>query len=180
MQVKGNQKLLLADCEHVHQHLSPKYKTVSYDKGHGRAEQRKGMAYLLNAACLNSRWSASGVHTLVVVERERTVSKTNKISTETSYWISNMPLNEANFIELFTAVRQHWSIEVHHNYRDKQLGEDNLVSRNENQCRFMSTCITLAMNLLKNQKTKNMTVLRETLSQQTEQVYQLFEDIKLL
>lgn len=54
-------------------------------------------------------------------------------SVEKSYWLSNMALDEHTFEELFTAVRGHWRVEVHHHCRDKQMGEDALITRNENE-----------------------------------------------
>ena len=94
------------------------------------------------------------LQTLIVVERERKNTKTQQKSKEKSYWISNLPINEINFLELFVAIREHWNIEVHHNTRDKEMGEDNLITRNENQSRFISVCITLAINLLGEQNPK--------------------------
>ena len=126
------------------------------------------------------RWAESGVKTLIVIERERKCTKTQKKSKEKSYWISNLPINTTNFLELVIAIREHWTVEVHNNIRDKQIGEDNLITRNENQSRFISTCITLAINLLENQKVENLTILREELAYKYKHVYQLFEHKRFL
>jgi predicted transposase YbfD/YdcC len=180
LQVKANQKLLLEDCKHIDDHLTTPHTKKTYEKAHGREEIRIGFGYTLNEESLPPRWAESGVKTLIVVERERKCTKTQKKSKEKSYWISNLPINPTNFLELFTAVREHWTVEVHNNTRDKQMGEDNLITRNENQSRFISTCITLAINLLENQNVENMTILREELAYKYKHVYELFEHKRVL
>ncbi|WP_338791795.1 ISAs1 family transposase [Bernardetia sp. MNP-M8] len=180
MQVKANQKLLLEDCKHIDDNLTTSYKKEAYQKAHGREEIRIGFGYEMNTESLPKRWKETKVKTLIVVERERKITKTQKKSKEKSYWVTNLPLNQINFLELFMAIREHWTIEVHHNTRDKQMGEDNLITRNENQSRFIAVCITLATNLLEVQKVENLTVLREELAYKERNVYHLFEHKRFL
>lgn len=174
VQVKSNQKYLLEDCMHTAEHLPALYACKEVEKGHGRLEVRAGRAYPLNSESLETRWAGSGIQTLIVMERERTQLKTGKSSRETSYWVSNKALDTYSFEELFSAVRGHWQVEVHHFYRDTQMGEDALITRNENESRFIATCITMAINMLHHQKPKNMTQLREQYAYRDKNVYELF------
>lgn len=180
LQVKANQKLLLEECKHIDTHLTALYKKKTQEKAHGREEIRVGFGYTLNVESLPQRWATSRVKTLIVVERERKRTKTQRKSKEKSYWISNLPINATNFLELFIATREHWTVEVHNNTRDKQMGEDNLITRNQKQSRFISTCITLAINLLENQNSENMTILREELAYKYKHVYELFQHKRFL
>lgn len=175
MQLKQNQKHLFEDCRHIERYLPEKFTCRSDEKGHGRQETRIGRAYLADTASFAERWAKSGIQSLLVLDRSRTQSKTGKTSREKSYWISNLPLSEANFSDLFAAVRRHWQIEVHHYLRDRQIGEDAMICRNENESRFLATCITLTINLLNRQKPENRSVLRELLAQRRTDVFSLFD-----
>lgn len=137
-------------------------------------EIRAGFGYVVNKESLEARWRDSGLQTLIVLDRKRTNHKTGKSSEEKSYWVSNMPLDDCIFEELFTAVRQHWEVEVHHHCRDKQMGEDALIMRNEDESRFMATCITFVINMLDNQNPTNTSQLREQYAQHKKNVYELF------
>jgi predicted transposase YbfD/YdcC len=180
VQVKSNQKHLLEDCMHTAAHLQASYACREVEKGHGPWEVRVGQAYPLNSESLQSRWVGSGIQTLIVIERTRTQVKIGKSSKEISYWISNKPLDADSFQELFRAVRGHWQVEVHHLYRDKQIGEDALITRNQNESRFMATCITMVINMLHHQKPKNMTQLREQYAYRNKNVYELFNKVTFL
>ena len=173
-QLKNNQKFLLEECKHIAQHLPARHICRTDEKGHGRMETRIGRGYVLDAASLDPRWAASGMQTLVVLERERCQIKTGKCSREKSYWVTNKELSEANFEELFQAVRGHWQVEVHHNYRDKQLKEDAMICRNKNESRFIASCITLTINMLIKQGYENMSILREELARHKKDLLPLF------
>ena len=82
-QVKENQKILLEDCKHIHNHLTEKQYINKNEKGHGRIETRQGYLYLLNVECLVPRWKNSDIQTLLVVERTRFITKTK---TETNFF----------------------------------------------------------------------------------------------
>ncbi|WP_375562298.1 ISAs1 family transposase [Bernardetia sp. OM2101] len=180
MQVKANQKLLLEECKHIDDNLTTPYEKTTWEKAHGREEIRTGFGYSLNVETLPKRWNKTEVKTLIVVERDRKNTKTQKKSKEKSYWVTNLTLNQINFLELFMAIREHWIIEVHHNTRDTQMGEDNLITRNENQSRFIAVCITMATNLLEAQKPENLTALREDLAHKYKNVYESFEHKRFL
>lgn len=79
------------------------------------------------------------------------------MSQETCYYVSNArPVNQAEADELFDAVRRHWRLEVTHHYRDVTLAEDGLRTKIQAVSRMMSSLRTLAVNLLKRLRPKNM------------------------
>ncbi len=164
VQVKGNQKKLLEECEHTHKNLVAKHELSSIDKGHGRLEKRKGFLYNFNVECLDDRWEKSGIQTLIVVNRERTILKTDKKSDEIVYFISNLNLSQTTGKELFNAVRNHWKVEADHYVRDVTLGEDKIQCLKENIPRVMAVAIGTVLNLFRRKNTKNnITELREDL-----------------
>jgi len=164
-QVKENQKNLLEDCKHTHQHLIEKQQINESEKGHGRIETRQGFLYLLNVECLVSRWKDSDIQTLLVVERTRFITKTKTETNETAYFVSNKKLTKVSGLELFNAARQHWRIETDNNIRDVNFGEDEIRSFNKNTSRMMAVSISFALNLLRRINSKNnIRILREDLS----------------
>lgn len=173
-QVKGNQAVLLEDCRLIHQHLPAKYWAENTEKGHGRVETRRARGYGLDKSSLAKRWKDAGIASLLVVERKRYNTKTQKQSCETAYWVSNQTLDDQKFIELFQAARRHWAVEVHHHIRDVQMGEDQMVIRNAKQARVIAGFITTAANMLAGQN-QNLSELRESLTRNHASVDPLFK-----
>ena len=60
---------------------------------------------------------------MIVVERGRYNLKTKHETTQKSYWIYNQVLDDERFNEMTKSIRNHWEVEVHHQIRDKQMGE---------------------------------------------------------
>jgi len=147
-QVKGNQEVLLEDCALIHKHLPAACCGQKSEKAHGRVETRRAWGYGLDKASLEMRWKDAGIASLVVVERERYNTKTQKQSCETAYWVSNQALDGQKFAELLEATRRHWAVEVHHHIRDVQMGEDKIVTRNAKEARVIAGFITTAINVL--------------------------------
>ena len=173
-QVKGNQAVLLEDCALIHQHLPADYCGQQCEKGHGRVETRRSWGYGLPASGLEERWIQTGISSLLVVERSRYNTKTQKKSVETAYWVSNQPFDKERFAELFQAARGHWAIEMHHRIRDVHMGEDQLGVRNPKEARVVAGFITTAVNLLARQG-GNMSELREKLTRNYALVDPLFK-----
>ena len=173
-QVKNNQAVLLEDCELIHQHLPSAYGDQQCEKGHGRVETRRSWGYGLPVAGLEERWVQTGISSLLVVERSRYNTRTQKQSVETAYWVSNQPLDKEGFADLCQAARGHWAIEMHHRIRDVQMGEDQMVVRNPKEARVVAGFITTAVNLLANQG-GNMSEVREKLTRNYALVDPLFK-----
>jgi len=129
--LKENQKELLADMKwHIknHQPLAT-YSTV--DKGHGRLEQRHYYHFDVSKEYFDKRWKTTNFRSLFKVIRHRTILKTDDHSEETAYYISNGNLSSKteNAVEYFSAIRNHWSVEVNNHIRDVSLSEDNLRTK---------------------------------------------------
>jgi len=171
-QVKENQKILLEDCKHIHNHLKEKQYINESEKGHGRIETRQGFLYLLNVECLAPRWKNSDIQTLLVVQRNRFIAKTKIETTETAYFVSNKKLTKESGLELFNAARQHWRIEADNNIRDVNFGEDEIRSFNKNTSRVMAVSLSIVLNLLRRINNKNnIRILRENLNADRNLIY---------
>jgi predicted transposase YbfD/YdcC len=179
IQVKANQHLLLEDCQHLHQYLpGKKHKTI--EKGHGRIEIRESYCYDLQIDTLNERWCNTGISTLVVTERTVIQLKTNKVSKETSYWVANEKRTAENEKELIQAVRLHWSVEVENSIRDKQMGEDNLITRDANESNLLAVFITYNINILQQITNRNYSQLRQRLSKNKNYIIDVFNQLNFL
>ncbi len=164
-QVKENQKYLLEEVKHIHSNLPGKIQFQTTEKGHGRIENRQGFLYPLNVECLSTRWKNTDIQTLLVVDRQRFIPKTQKETNETAYFISNKRVDGKSGLELFNAAREHWSIESDNHIRDVNIGEDDIISFDKNTSRMMAVSISLALNLLRKINSKNnLKALREDIS----------------
>lgn len=152
--LKGNQKTLFADMEKCIIDLKPINEEVTIEKGHGRLEKREYFHYDIGRECFAERWTTSNFQSLFKVKRHRLELKTGKESVEIHYYISNGKYTEKE--DYFTAIRQHWSIEVNNHIRDVTLKEDQLKTKEQAITKFFAGCRTLVIKLLKMTKAKNM------------------------
>lgn len=130
-------------------------------KQHGRLEQRTYRCFSLKPSALAPRWQDAGVATLIRVERYR--QQAGVVSQGVSYFVSNRcPGSQSGADELFTAIRQHWGIEVMHHKRDVTLCEDSLRTGFAKVSRLLGSLRTLVVNLLEGLKVKNMAAQLET------------------
>lgn len=135
--LKKNQKVLLAEMIEqigIKEAIST---SKSEEKGHGRLEKRQYWSYDIEDEVFDERWSNCDFRTLIKVERIVTDMKTQETYQEIAYYISNQKClvkNEKNgiedkSIELFGAVRGHWSVETSNHVRDVTFKEDNLRTK---------------------------------------------------
>ena len=95
--------------------------------------------------------------TCIEVTRSRKGLDGSPRSQETCYYVSNArPANQAEAEELFDAIRRHWLLEVTQHYRDVTLAEDGMKTKSQPVSRLVSGLRTVAVNLLKRLKPKNM------------------------
>ena len=90
-----------------------------------------------------------------------------KVSSETSYYVSNQKVDKAQHSEqssLFNAIRRHWGVESDNWIRDVTLGEDQVKTKHANQAHVMACLRTLAMRLLRKTGSKNFQATIETFS----------------
>lgn len=173
-QLKGNQKRALKVCKDLEQSGTVLYKDDQIEEGHGRIEERQYFGYKLDVSTLNSSWKETGCCTLITVNRRRYNTKMKKESVEKSYWIYNQCLDNQSFNEVKQSVRNHWSVEVHHQIRDVQMGEDKMRISNKEEAVVVASFVTLAINLLE-KKGENISILREKLTKNWKLIPQIFK-----
>lgn len=137
-------------------------------------EERLYGGYNLKITTLNARWQQTGCCSMMVINRGRYNIKTKKESCEESYWISNQPIDSKSFMELTIAIRNHWSVEVHHQIRDVQMGEDKMKISSKNEALVVASFITVATNLLENYG-GSIPVLREKLAKNRSLIPAIFK-----
>jgi predicted transposase YbfD/YdcC len=151
IQVKQNQPILFKQCQDLAATARPRIGHTESEKGHGRLTTRQGQCFAMAGVPLATRWRASGLHTLVVMQRETTTLTTQKTTSETAYYISNQELSghlQAQAQELTGAIRQHWHVESDNWIRDVTFDEDHVKTKAANQAQVMSCLRSLALHLL--------------------------------
>lgn len=124
VQVKGNQKILLQDCQKMCVTRNPDDSyTEPISKARGRIEQRKAEIYL-SPTFTNKDWDLAKV--VVKISRHilvfNTKTKSWKERNETAYYISTIALSAQIFNK---AIREHWLTENSNHYvRDVAMLED--------------------------------------------------------
>ena len=151
LQVKNNQGKLNQEIKayyhKVHRdnpsQIEPNcFQTV--DSAHGRIEQRT-YTQLPVTEWLEQRHGWANFNSIVEVVRERHVG--DKHTTETSYYISSLPINPA---QVAKSIRQHWGIENSaHWVLDMTFKEDDSRIRRGDAPENMATFRRFALNLAK-------------------------------
>ena len=183
IQVKKNQPILLAQCQHVAATAVPLGSPTECDKGHGRLTTREGQCFGMKGLNLAARWSDSGVHTLVVMKRQTLTLATQKTTCETAYYISNQELAsdpQGQAMELTGAVREHWHVESDNWIRDVTLDEDHVKTKSPNQGQVMGCLRSLAMRLLRRFKVTNFQEALEDFSDCPSRFEALLRRVKFL
>lgn len=137
--------------------LQPVNEDVRVDKGHGRLEKRSYFHYQIGTPSehnYDERWSASNFQSLFKVERHRLNLQTGEASLKVDYYISNGKYSKNE--DYFSAIRQHWSVEVNNHVRDVTLKEDKLRTKKNEISKLLASCRTLVIKLLQKTKAKNM------------------------
>jgi predicted transposase YbfD/YdcC len=120
--VKKNQPLLYARLTALPWRHVPTGAT-SRDTGHGRTETRTlKTAHVADLGLPHA-------HQAVKITRWRQDSRTQKISRETVYAVTNLTTTQASPDDLARLVREHWTIEANHHIRDITFTEDHATSR---------------------------------------------------
>lgn len=123
VQVKGNQKTLLNDCQRISETTSPdEVYQEAVTKIRNRIERRTVEIFIAPTLTDSQSWDL--VNVVVKVQRYRqlfdTKTKLWKNSDETSFYISTIILSAQEFCH---AIRNHWGIENRNHYvRDVTLG----------------------------------------------------------
>ena len=158
--VKDNQPSLRAaveaaftTCEIANEQLPASANFESLDRAHGRVERRAVRALDIIDR-LGERQDWTGLQSIVMVNSERTVRGTT--SQEARYYISSLPPDAA---ELAAAIRGHWGIENQQHWTlDMTFHEDRSRSRKGNAPDNFALLRRIALNLLKGEKTKKLSL----------------------
>lgn len=148
VQVKTNQPRLVKVLESVLITHSPLHTITTREKSHGRLEVRTATFFSLENVMFDDKWQNCGFKTLIYMERERVELKTGEYSEGQYYYLSNQE-SDGREQELFTAIREHWKVEVNNHIRDVTLKEDDAKTKNKNQGQIYSLLRTVALNIIK-------------------------------
>lgn len=161
MQVKGNQKKLLAKCMHLADVSRPVSNTTQVGKRErNRIERRTVCVFHKNTYDLGDVWNDS-IQAMIRVEREtrtfNTITKQFENSEEIAFYISTTRIFSAE--EFGTIIRSHWGIENSNHYvRDVSLKED--FSRIRKNPENIATLRSFALNIM---RANNETNISQTL-----------------
>jgi predicted transposase YbfD/YdcC len=157
VQVKGNQKTLLNDCQTIAATTPPdEVYQEPLSKTRNRIESRRVEIFISPALTDKEHWAL--VQVVVKVQRFRQLldAKTNtwKNSDETSFYISTIILSAQEFCQ---AIRNHWSIENRNHYvRDVSMGEDK--SRIRTNPHIFAKLRSFALNILRKNNVENVSL----------------------
>lgn len=153
--VKGNQGTLENGIKDSVRFLEAVDRHEETDFGHGRIEQRNCSVYTDLSLIENaSKWK--GLKTLAKIDAQRTMKATGKEESETRLYISSLPPNAMTIAQ---GTRSHWGIENSlHWVLDVSFGEDKSMKHNQNAIENFSIINRIALNLVKNEKSKKRSV----------------------
>lgn len=155
LSVKGNQKELLEQVESRFVNQKPADTNEIIEKGHGRIETRK-CEIITDLRFVDCRENWKSLNTIIKITATRDTGK--KQETETRYYISSA-MDDAR---TFNAnIRKHWGVEnkVHWTL-DVVFDEDRQRKRTKNAAQNFSFIRKIALNLLKQDKSKGSMVTK--------------------
>ena len=154
IQVKENQPKLLEQCRAL-AGQSPLAETIEHDCGHGFITTRQANLHNVQLSDIDNRWQDSGLRTLVVMNRETFNKSSQKITNETTCYLSNYQNDDKQHTvkNLASAIRGHWRVESNNWQLDVTFGEDRVQVKNGNQAQIMGKLRCFSMNLLRWAKT---------------------------
>ncbi|GAB3287766.1 ISAs1 family transposase [Kineosporia babensis] len=140
--VKKNQPTTYRACKRLPwKHVRPGETT--HDHGHGRDETRA-----LKCVQADTLGLPGAVQALRIT-RWRQNTRTQKISRETVYAVTNLTSAQAAPEDLARLARGHWGIEVHHHVRDVTFREDHSASRTGHGPANLATLRAAVINTVK-------------------------------
>jgi len=157
VQVKGNQKTLLRDCQTLSATTRP---DAVYQepviKSRNRIECRRVELFIAPVLTERQQWRL--VEVVIKVHRFRqrfeTKTKTWKNSDETAFYISTTLLSAQQFGQ---AIREHWGTENRNHYvRDVTLGEDKFRIRTNPH--IFAKLRSFALTILRKTKVQNVSL----------------------
>jgi len=155
LQVKDNQKDLKEQVEDIFNSKAARKNAEISSVGHGRIEKRTCEAIATSTVVLAGAEKWKDLQTLVRIKSERTFKKTGEKSTEYRYYISSLK-DDAKLLN--KSIRSHWGIEnnLHWNL-DVIFKEDGQLKRKGNSAENFNVIAKVALGLVDNEKTANLT-----------------------
>ncbi len=156
--VKNNQQSLFENIEDSFRFLKPASYDEDIDIGHGRIETRKCTVITdLVHIEVPERWK--NLNVLIKMESERCFKASGKTEKSIRYYIGSKPGN-ASFYQ--QNIRGHWEIENKlHWTLDVAFQEDADRKRNKNAAQNFSLANKVAINILKTDQTKKISIRRK-------------------
>lgn len=156
--LKGNQGYLREDAEAVCSRSKPDSLDETIEKGHGRIETRKCEVFQ-NIDLLENKNDWKELKSIIRIVATREINE--KRSEETRYFISSLKVDATDFNKY---IRQHWGIENSlHWVLDLVFREDEQRKRNGNAAENFAIIRKIALNLLKKEDSKKMSLVTKRL-----------------
>ena len=153
--VKGNQGSLEEGAEDTVRFIKPVDQYEDADSGHGRVETRRCFIYNdLSHIEPVSKWK--NLKAVVKIEAERFIKSTGETQRETRLYITSC---ESNAKVIGSAIRAHWGVENSLDWiLDVSFGEDASRKREGYSAQNFSIINRIALNILKNDKSRKRSV----------------------
>jgi len=154
--VKGNQPQLLEHIEDEFRFSKHSKTTTNHDLDHGRMETRT-CSVITDFQFIEQNNGWANLKSIIKIESTRAFKNSDKTTEKsTRYYISSLQNNANEFQE---KVRSHWAIENKlHWTLDVAFGEDASRKRAGNAAQNYSILLKIALNLLKNDKSKKLSI----------------------
>ena len=144
--LKGNQGTLYDDVElyfEDQEFLSKSAYHKTLEKARGGIEQREYW-HTDDIGWLSQKKDWAGLKSIAMTRN--TITKNDKITTQTRYFISSLPIDAK---EVARAIRSHWMVESYHWHLDVTFREDADHTLNKHVAYNMNIMRKLALNVLK-------------------------------
>jgi len=156
--LKGNQGYLKEDVESIFNRQSPSTTDEIIEKGHGRIETRK-CEVIDHLDFLEDKDKWKNLNSLIRIIAKREIK--GKETIESRLYISSIKANAKDFNSY---IRQHWGVENSlHWILDVTFKEDDQRKRNGKAAENFSLIQKIALNLLKGEDSKNISIKNKRL-----------------
>ena len=154
--VKANQPQLLADIQDEFRFSKQTQTYTHQDLDHGRIETRT-CSVIENFQFIEQNSGWVNLKSIIKIESTRTFKNSEKVMEKaTRYYISSLQNNANEFQE---KIRSHWAIENKlHWTLDVAFSEDASRKRAGNAAQNYSILLKIALNLLKNESSKKLSI----------------------
>ncbi len=143
---------------------------VSLEKGHGRIDERE----ILSSFRIAGKIEFPFVEQVFRIKRKSEAVKTGKISEQTIYGITSLPVEEYGAEELLKLTRKHWGIENGIHYRrDVTFKEDACRQTSSNGGRVLAVLNNLTIGILRKLGWENIAKARRYFNAQIDEAIKL-------